>query len=83
MAKLSKKQFMEKYGYSRSTYQRRMTMLKATPIFCDAYEMVTKKEVTIDTELYDKFRSYLAHNRLRTRKTSPEQFLNLTKGGTQ
>lgn len=75
MSKLSKKQFMKKYEYSPSRYQRRMKLLKETHIFKDAYERVTGQEVWINTELYDMFLSYMAHNRGRTRKTSPEEFI--------
>lgn len=69
---------MEKYHCSPSTYQQRMKVLKETNIFREAYERVTGQEVWINTELYDKFLSYLAHNRNRTRKTKPEEFLKST-----
>lgn len=76
MAKLSKKDFIKKYKYSLSTYQSRMSELKKTDIFSAAYERVTGKEVWINTELYDKFLSYKAYNRLRTRKVKPKDFLD-------
>ncbi|MGK0551936.1 hypothetical protein ACSFB8_07590 [Enterococcus faecalis] len=73
--KLRKKEFMEKYEYSPSTYQKRMALLRNTPIFREAYERVTSQEVWINIDIYDKFLSYLAHNRGRTRKVTPEEYL--------
>lgn len=66
---------MAKYGYSKSTYQRRMKELKNTEIFNRAYERVTGQEIWINTELYEKFLSYKSFNRNRTRKVSPKDFL--------
>lgn len=77
MCKLSKKEFMEKYNYAPSTYQRRMKVLKNTEIFRDAYEVITAKEISINIEIYEDFRSFLAYNRNRTRKISPKEFLKL------
>lgn len=79
MGRLTKKEFMKKYNYSPSTYQRRMAKLKGMPIFCEAYKRSTAKEVWIDIELYEKFLDFLAYNRLLTQKISPEKFLKINK----
>lgn len=72
---LSKNEFLEKYKYSESTYQRRMSKLKNTEIFCDAYIRPTSREVRIDVELYEQFLRYESCNRILTRKVSPATFL--------
>lgn len=75
MTKLKKQDFVKKYNYSPSTYQRLMSELKNTEIFSAAYERVTGQEVWINTELYDKFLSFKSYNRLRTRKVTPKEFI--------
>lgn len=72
---ISKKDFMQKYGYSKSTWQRRMAELKTTPIFNKAYIAVTSQDIWIDEELYQKFMAYKSANRLRKRKIKPAEFL--------
>lgn len=72
---ISKQEFMAKYGYSKSKYQRRMSRLKDTAIFCEAYIRPSRQEVRINVELYEKYLKYLDYNRLLTRKVSPEEFM--------
>ncbi|WP_165006063.1 MULTISPECIES: hypothetical protein [unclassified Enterococcus] len=75
MKKMRKKEFMKAYNYSASTYQRRMSELKSTPLFCRAYERVTGQEIWSDTKLCDIFLSFKAYNKIRTRKISPQKFI--------
>lgn len=51
---LTKAEFKEKYGYSESTYYRRMKLFKDSK-FRTGYIAPTKNEVYIKTELYDRF----------------------------
>lgn len=81
MSKLIKSDFKKQYGYSESTYQRRMMKLKNTNYFSRAYTRPTSQEVRIDTVLYDLFLEYESHNRLLTRKIKPEDFLKMERVG--
>lgn len=67
--KLCKKKFKEELRYSETTYQRRMTEFKKSP-FKQGYESVTAKEILIDIDQYNKFRSWKANNRYRARKVT-------------
>lgn len=51
---LTKAEFKEKYGYSESTYYRRMQLFKNSE-FRSGYVAPTKNEVYIKTDLYDRF----------------------------
>lgn len=81
MSRLSKAEFKKKYGYSESTYQRRISKLKKTEFFCKAYKRPTSKEVIIETDLYDLYQDFESYNRLLTRKIKPEDFLKMEKIG--
>ncbi|MCH3259451.1 hypothetical protein LDA53_11300 [Enterococcus faecium] len=61
--RLSKAEFKEKYKYSESTYQRRMKEFKKSR-FSEGYNAVTSKEITIDVDLYEQFRTWRSKNRL-------------------
>lgn len=78
---IGKSEFKKKYGYSESTYQRRLAKLKNTQYFCKAYKRPTSQEVRIDTDLYDLFLDFESYNRLLTRKIKPIDFLKLEKVG--
>lgn len=64
--RLSKAEFKEKYKYSESTYQRRMKEFKNSR-FSEGYNAVTAKEITIDVDLYEQFRTWRSKNRFRVR----------------
>lgn len=51
---LTKKEFMEKKGYSESTYVRRMKKFKV-PKYRGGYIAVTSQEVYINIEIYERF----------------------------
>lgn len=81
MTRLSKAEFKKKHGYSESTYQRRISKLQQTPIFCEAYKRPTSKETIIDNDLYELWQDFMSYNRLLTRKIKPEDFLKMEKVG--
>lgn len=54
MNELTKKQFKEKFGYSESTYQRRMKEFKESN-FSNGYINPTPKEIWIDEMIYRNF----------------------------
>lgn len=51
---LTKEEFIEKMGYSESTYQRRMKKFKV-PKYRGGYIAQTKNEVYVDIEIYEQF----------------------------
>ncbi|EOT43774.1 hypothetical protein ACWOE3_11280 [Enterococcus dispar] len=51
---LTKAEFLEKMGYSESTYQRRMKKFKV-PKYRNGYLAVTSNEVYIDEKIYEQF----------------------------
>lgn len=51
---LPKIEFKEKYGYSESTYHRRMNLFKKSD-FKQGYIAPTSNEVYVDIDLYDQF----------------------------
>lgn len=64
--RLSKAEFKERYQYSESTYQRRMKEFKKSR-FSEGDNAVTAKEITIDVDLYEQFRTWRSKNRFRVR----------------
>lgn len=62
---LSKNEFKEKYGYSESTYQRRMSKFKSDANFSKGYIRPMAKEVRIDIIIYQSFLQSQSDNRLR------------------
>lgn len=60
---ISKSDFKKKYGYSESTYRRRMNLFKKSK-YKQGYIAPSSNEVYIETELYDKFLKELSDERL-------------------
>lgn len=75
MAILSKQEFVDKYRMSATTYHRRMKKLRETECFNMAYSAVTNKEIIIDTDLYDQWRMWYAHNKNAARPIKPRDWL--------
>ncbi|WP_167628976.1 hypothetical protein [Listeria valentina] len=62
---LSKEMFMEKYDYSESTYQRRISEFRSNPEFKKGYVSPTNSEVWIIEEIYQAFLIWKSNNKYK------------------
>lgn len=51
---VTKEEFLERMGYSESTYHRRMKKFKV-PKYREGYIRMTAKEIYIDMNIYEEF----------------------------
>ena len=63
---LSKKEFVDKYGYSDSTFNRRKEECLETQ-YRDAFIQPSKYELWIDEDIYKEFLIYKSKNRVKAK----------------
>lgn len=63
---LSKKEFVDKYGYSDSTFNRRKEECLETQ-YRDAFIQPSKYELWIDEDIYQEFLIYKSKNRFKAK----------------
>lgn len=63
---LSKKEFVDKYGYSDSTFNRRKEECLGTQ-YRDAFIQPSKYELWIDEDIYQEFLIYKSKNRFKAK----------------
>lgn len=63
---LSKKEFVDKYGYSNSTFNRRKEECLKTQ-YRDAFIQPSKYELWIDEDIYQEFLIYKSKNRFKAK----------------